>query len=101
MQDIIKFTPTAENTGDQTGLEFEFEWKASDDPSVRGNYAYQDPEDEDTKSDALQRPASSNSHLRAGLPINLRLSQTQLNYKKIAPVRLGIYAQMRMTTPQC
>jgi len=84
MQDIIKFTPTAENTGDQTGqgLEFEFEWKASDDLSVRGNYAYQDSEDEDTNSDAANAPQQQ-LYLRADYRLTPTWSlNSQLNHVK-------------------
>jgi len=58
MQDIIRFTPVAMNTGDQTGhgLEWEFEWDASDKLTLLGNYAYQESEDEDTNSDAPNAP---------------------------------------------
>lgn len=58
MEDIIKFTPVAQNTGDQTGhgLEWEFEWKASDNLTFKGNYAYQSSEDRDTDSDAPNAP---------------------------------------------
>ena len=84
MQDIIKFTPTAENTEDQTGqgLEFEFEWKASDDLSVRGNYAYQDSEDEDTNSDAPNAPQQQ-FYLRADYRLTSAWSlNSQLNHVK-------------------
>ena len=58
MQDIIRFTPVAMNTGDQTGhgFEFEFEWNATDKLTLLGNYAYQESEDEDSDSDTPNAP---------------------------------------------
>lgn len=82
MQDIIRFTPMAENTGDQTGhgLELEFEWSVTDDLSVRGNYAYQNSEDEDTDSDAPNAPMQQ-LYLRADYRIAAAWSvNTQLNH---------------------
>lgn len=59
MEDIIRFAPTtANNTGKQTGhgLEMEVNWKATDNLSIYGNYAYQSSEDKDTSSDAADAP---------------------------------------------
>lgn len=58
MQDIIRFTPVAMNTGTQTGygLEWEFEWKATDKLKLLGNFAVQQSKDEDTNSDAPDAP---------------------------------------------
>lgn len=82
MQDIIRFTPMAENTGDQSGhgLELEFEWSVTDDLSVRGNYAYQNSEDEDTDSDAPNAPMQQ-LYFRADYRIAAAWSvNTQLNH---------------------
>lgn len=58
MEDIIRFTPVAMNTGDQTGhgLELEFEWQITPETSVSGNYALQRSEDEATDHDAGHAP---------------------------------------------
>lgn len=59
MDDIIRFAPTtANNTGKQTGhgLEMEVNWKAADNLSIYGNYAYQSSEDKDASSDAADAP---------------------------------------------
>ena len=82
MEDIIRFTPVAENTGDQTGqgLELEFEWSVNDDLSLRGNYALQDSEDEDTDSDAPNAPQQQ-LYLRADYRITHSWSfNTQFNH---------------------
>lgn len=84
MEDIIRFTPTAENTGDQTGhgLEWEFEWTVNDQLSLRGNYALQDSEDEDTSSDAPNAPQQQ-LYLRADYRITHTWSvNSQLNHVK-------------------
>ncbi len=82
MQDIIRFTPVADNTGDQTGhgLEWEFEWTVNDDLTVRGNYALQDSEDEDTDGDAPNAPQQQ-LYLRADYDLTPGWSlNAQLNH---------------------
>lgn len=82
MQDIIRFTPVAQNTGDQTGygLELEFEWQLSRDTTLSGNYALQRSEDEATDDDAGHAPGQQ-IYLRAdhALTDNWNVS-SQLNY---------------------
>lgn len=82
MEDIIRFTPVAMNTGDQTGygLEWEVEWDVTDSLTLRGNYAFQDSEDEDTNSDVPNAPGQQ-FYLRADYQLlqNWRLN-TQLNW---------------------
>ena len=58
MQDIIRFTPVAQNAGDQTGygLELEFEWQLARDTLLAGNYAWQRAEDKATNDDAGHAP---------------------------------------------
>ena len=58
--DIIRFTPEAQNIGKQEGhgFEFEFDWKVSRTLSLLGNYAHQDSEDKTTHEDAGNAPES-------------------------------------------
>lgn len=58
--DIIRFTPEAQNIGEQDGygFEFEFDWKVSRTLGLLGNYAYQDSEDKTTNKDAGNAPDS-------------------------------------------
>jgi iron complex outermembrane receptor protein len=58
MEDIIRFTPVAQNTGDQNGygLEWEFDWSVTDSFTLSGNYALQKSQDEDFDSDAPYAP---------------------------------------------
>lgn len=82
MQDIIRFTPVAENTGDQTGhgLEWEFEWTVNDELTIRGNYALQDSTDEDTDGDAPNAPQQQ-LYLRADYDLTPSWSlNAQLNH---------------------
>jgi len=82
MEDIIRFTPVAMNTGDQTGygLELEFEWQLTNDTSISGNYALQRSEDEATDDDAGHAPQQQ-IYLRADhtMSDNWNVS-SQLNY---------------------
>ena len=56
--DIIRFTPVAENIGEQEGYgaEFEFDWRVTRKLSLIGNYAFQHSEDEETDEDAGNAP---------------------------------------------
>jgi len=56
--DIIRFTPVAENVGEQEGygLEFEVDWKVNRNLSLAGNYAYQNSEDRELNADAGNAP---------------------------------------------
>jgi iron complex outermembrane receptor protein len=58
MEDIIRFTPVAMNTGDQTGhgLELEFNWQVTPQTSINGNYALQRSKDEANDHDAGHAP---------------------------------------------
>ena len=58
--DIIRFTPVAQNVGEQEGygFEFEFDWKASRTLNVLGNFAHQDSEDKTTHEDAGNSPSN-------------------------------------------
>ncbi len=82
MEDIIRFTPVALNTGDQTGygLELEFEWQLTNDTSISGNYAVQKSEDKATDDDAGHAPEQQ-IYLRADhvMSDNWNVS-SQLNY---------------------
>jgi iron complex outermembrane receptor protein len=81
-QDIIYFTPVAQNTGDQTGygLELEFDWDATDQLNLKGNYAFQDSEDEQTNSDVANAPQHQ-FYLQANYELSHNWSlNSQLNY---------------------
>ena len=56
--DIIRFTPVAQNVGEQEGygFEFEFDWKVSRTLNILGNFAHQDSEDEETNESAGNAP---------------------------------------------
>ena len=56
--DIIRFSPIAENIGEQEGhgFEFEFDWLISRKLNLIGNYAYQDSEDKETNEDSGNAP---------------------------------------------
>jgi len=64
-KDIIQFVPdsngltrTAQNVGKQEadGLEFEANWKVTEQLSILGNYAFQDSEDKKNHTDAANAP---------------------------------------------
>lgn len=57
-EDIIRFTPVAQNTGNQTGkgLELEFDWKVNEAFTVKANYALQNSEDESLDADSANAP---------------------------------------------
>jgi len=57
-EDIIRFTPVAQNTGNQTGkgLELEMDWKISKEFTIKANYALQNSEDEAVGTDAPNAP---------------------------------------------
>ncbi len=97
MQDIIRFTPVARNTGDQTGqgLEWEFEWTVSDEFTVRGNYALQDSEDEDTDGDAPNAPQQqlylrADYELMPGWSLNAQLNHVMDRERAIGDLRPGV-----------
>lgn len=50
IEDLIRFTPVAQNTGEQTGqgIEFEWVWKPGDHLSLSGNISLARAEDEDS-----------------------------------------------------
>ena len=56
--DIIRFTPEAQNFGEQEGYggEFEFDWAINRDLTLVGNYAYQESEDQDTDENSGYAP---------------------------------------------
>ncbi len=56
--DIIRFTPEAQNFGEQEGYgaEFEVDWSINRDLTVVGNYAYQESEDQDTDENSGYAP---------------------------------------------
>ena len=56
--DIIRFTPTAQNVGEQEGygFEFEFDWQVSRTLNILGNFAHQESEDKSTDEDAGHAP---------------------------------------------
>ena len=56
--DIIRFTPVAENVGKQEGYgaEFEVDWKVNRQLTFSGNYAFQDSEDKELNADAGNAP---------------------------------------------
>ncbi len=56
--DIIRFTPVAQNFGEQEGYgaEFEFDWTIYRDLNLVGNYAYQESEDQDTDENSGYAP---------------------------------------------
>ena len=56
--DIIRFTPVAQNIGEQEGYgaEFEFDWKINRSFDLIGNYAFQKSEDEDVDEDSGNAP---------------------------------------------
>lgn len=82
MEDIIRFTPVAMNTGDQTGhgLEWEAEWDVTDKLTLIGNYAFQDSEDEDSDSDVPNTPGQQ-LYLRSDYRLLPKWAlNTQLNW---------------------
>jgi len=58
MEDIIRFIPVAQNTGNQTGkgFELEFEWEVDSLTSLKGNYAFQHSRDKEAGSAAANAP---------------------------------------------
>lgn len=56
--DIIRFTPEAQNFGEQEGYgaEFEVDWTINRDLTLVGNYAYQESEDQDTDENSGYAP---------------------------------------------
>ncbi len=80
--DIIRFTPVAQNSGNQTGhgLELEFDWDAMRRLKIKGNYAYQKSEDEQTDTDAANAPQHQ-IYLQANIELSHYWSiNTQLNH---------------------
>lgn len=81
-QDIIRFTPVAQNAGDQTGhgLEMEFNWDATYRLKLKGNYAFQKSKDEQTNTDAANAPQHQ-FYLQANYDLTHNwVLNSQLNY---------------------